>query len=154
MGDYLHKQYDKCFDTINDDMLDDMIEDLQADDFDKQSYEMREAYLSKLDEILQILKDKKDWDTSSKEKGYLHNHFIDVEDSKQISGLTVGELKSIIRHVVREEVSHINYYPSVPQPTWYGPTPWKSNEVWCTNNTKNSMIKPNITTSTKEQIND
>lgn len=163
MGDFLHKAYDEALEklsSISNDELDSMIEELESENFDKESEDMQQAYLSKLDEILQVLKDREKWDTSSQEKGYLHNHIVDIKDTCPISRLTVGELKSIIEDVVRREISHLNYYPSVPQPAWYGPNlpPWKSNEVWCSDHTE--MKTPNITTETKitgitkEQIND
>lgn len=114
----------------------------------KKHEQLEEACLSKLEEILDIIK-QRTWDTSSTELGYLHNHTIDVQESKQISGLTVKELKSIIREIVREEIQFNNrrdYYPYV-QPVFQTDRtyPWWNQPVTC--ESKIDGIK-------KEQIND
>ena len=45
-----------------------------------------------------------EWDESSKEKGYLSNHTVDIVNSSlKVSDLSLFELCKIIRDIVREE---------------------------------------------------
>ena len=53
-----------------------------------------------------------EWDESSKDKGYLSNHTVDiVNNSLKVSDLSFFEFCRIIRDIVREELgrSPINY---------------------------------------------
>lgn len=77
------------------------------------------------------------WDTSSQEKGYLHNHAVDVQTrpAKLVSELTVDELKLIIRQIVREEqeLGKDNYpyvRPVYTNNEWA--QPWWNQPVTCT----------------------
>ena len=149
MGDYLHKQYNN--DNISNDELDEMIEELQTD-FEHEPNDMQEAYLSKLDEILQVLRQRvNEQNNGCSSIATTSTEYVKNYGNKKVSELTIGEFESIIRKVVREEVGTTHQYiPFTPQPAWYGPgkapeTPW-----WLTSPT----CETQTTMKTKEQIND
>ena len=118
-GDWQWKDIDDEV-NISGDTLDQWIQDLQTE----------------VDTKSTSTKNIVTYDTSSKEKGRLENHVEDAYNRK-IKDLTIKEFKLVIREVVREELSHINfspnYIPPVPPQPYYGrpDDPWWMQHVYC-----------------------
>lgn len=89
------------------------------------------------------------WDTSSLQKGCLHNHMVDIQTHKStsVSELTVDELKLIIRQIIREEIQlNKGYYPHVQplfrtEPDWV--QPWWNQPVTCTTDSVDTCTDKN-----------